>query len=122
MNSIDVLSMGPGDLALTAPMALQLLKEAETVYCADRFAFLVPFVLLMAGWRFTATLGESDGEPLRNRLLQLGIMLAAAGGICFGIMAFPNLNILVKSILGMGLALLFYCIVIIPEIKMLKRF
>ena len=42
MNSIDVLSMGPGDLALTAPMALQLLKEAETVYCADRFAFLVP--------------------------------------------------------------------------------
>ncbi|MBQ5339439.1 MAG: YfhO family protein [Oscillospiraceae bacterium] len=47
-----------------------------------RFAFLVPFVLLMAGWRFTATLGESDGEPLRNRLLQLGIMLAAAGGIC----------------------------------------
>ena len=47
---------------------------------------------------------------------------AIAGGICFGIMSIPNGNILVKSILGMCLAMLFYCIVIIPEIRLLKRF
>lgn len=47
-----------------------------------RFAFLVPFVLLMAGWRFTATLDEADAEPLRSRILQLLLMLAVSIGIC----------------------------------------
>ena len=47
-----------------------------------RFAFLVPFVLLMAGWRFTSTLPETDGLPLRRRLLQLCAMLAVTGGLC----------------------------------------
>ena len=47
---------------------------------------------------------------------------AAAGGICFGLMSIPNGNILVKSMLGMCFALLFYCIIIIPELKLLKRF
>ena len=47
-----------------------------------RFAFLVPFVLLTAGWRFTATLSEAESEPLRHRLLQLILMLAAGAGIC----------------------------------------
>ena len=41
MNSIDVISMGPGGLSLAAPLALKRLEEAEAVYCADRFLPLV---------------------------------------------------------------------------------
>ena len=59
---------------------------------------------------------------LRGTLLRCVPGAAAAGGICFVLMSIPNGNILVKSMLGMCLALLFYCIVIIPELKLLKRF
>lgn len=47
-----------------------------------RFAFLVPFVLLMAGWRFTETLDEADNIPLWKRLMQLGGMAVVTAGIC----------------------------------------
>ena len=47
---------------------------------------------------------------------------AAAGGICFAVMSIPNVNILVKSILGMCIALLLYCVAITPELKLLKKF
>ena len=45
---------------------------------------------------------------------------AFAGGICFVLMTF--LNILVKSVLGMGTAIVLYFIAIIPELKLLKKF
>lgn len=47
---------------------------------------------------------------------------AAAGGICFAVMSIPNINILVKSILGMCSALILYCAVINPELKLLRKF
>ncbi len=59
---------------------------------------------------------------LRSTLLRTVPGAAAAGGICFAVMTFLNLNILVKSILGMAAAAVFYAAVIIPELKLLKRF
>ena len=59
---------------------------------------------------------------MRKTLLRAIPSAAAAGGICFAVMSIPNINILVKSILGMCAALFFYCITIIPEIKLLKDF
>ena len=59
---------------------------------------------------------------LRGTLLRCIPGAAAAGVICFGLMSIPNGNILVKSMLGMCFALLFYCIIISPELKLLKRF
>lgn len=59
---------------------------------------------------------------LRGTLLRCVPGACAAGGICFGLMSIPNGNILVKSMLGMCLALLFYSAVIIPELKLLKQF
>lgn len=47
-----------------------------------RFAFLVPFVLLTAGWRFTSVLPERERIPLPRRMLQMLLMLAAGTGIC----------------------------------------
>ena len=47
-----------------------------------RFAFLIPFVLLMAGWRFTDTMEQVDSLPLWKRLLQLGCMAAVGAGLC----------------------------------------
>lgn len=45
-----------------------------------------------------------------------------AGGICFGVMSIPNADILVKSIAGMFISAIVYCMIIIPEIKLLKNF
>lgn len=104
--------------------------DAPGLSLTDSIAFTVQaaFMLLVLSHpqRFSGLPGTANllaaPADIRPTLLRTVPGAAAAGGICFGIMAFPNLNILVKSILGMGLALLFYCIVIIPEIKMLKRF
>lgn len=67
---------------------------------------------------------ELLSAPVRigKTLLRSLIGAAAAGGICFAVMTFLNLNILVKSILGMIAALAFYVVIIIPELKLLKRF
>ena len=59
---------------------------------------------------------------LAGTLLRSAFAAVCAGGICFAVIHFLNLNILVKSILGMILALSFYIIPILPEIKLLKRF
>ena len=42
MNWIDVISAGPGNASLLTPQAFRALEEAETVFCADRYAGLVP--------------------------------------------------------------------------------
>ena len=42
MNSINVLSMGPGAEDLTVPRVKSALCDAEVVYCADRYLTLVP--------------------------------------------------------------------------------
>ena len=59
---------------------------------------------------------------LAGTLMRSAFAAVCAGGICFAVINFLNLNILVKSILGMILALSFYIIPILPEIKLLKRF
>lgn len=63
----------------------------------------------------------SASPNLRNTFLRCFPGSILAGGICFGFMSIPNINILVKSFLGMFFALIIYCLLIIPEIKLLKR-
>lgn len=73
-----------------------------------RFAFLVPFVLLMAGWRFTGTLSEADPLPKKPRMVQLGVMLAVTLGIC-GLAAFYDTTdiVLVSVVFAAGYSLLY---------------
>ncbi len=59
---------------------------------------------------------------LQSTFFRSIIGAAAAGGICFAVMTFLNLNILVKSILGMIVSMTVYAAVIIPELRLLKRF
>ena len=59
---------------------------------------------------------------LRSTLMLSAIGAAMAGGICFAVMTCLNLNILVKSILGMIVSAVMYAAVIVPELKLLKKF
>ena len=59
---------------------------------------------------------------MKQTIIHSVLGAAAAGGICFAAMSCLNLNILVKSILGMVVSLFVYLAAIIPEIKLLKRF
>lgn len=96
----------------------------------DSIAFTVQAVLLLL---ILAKPGAFQklffGKPflraevdLRGTLIRSVTGAAAAGSICFAVMSIPNGNILVKSIVGICIAFIFYCVMIIPEIKLLKRF
>ena len=75
------------------------------------------FLQLLKGKTFLSAVTD-----LRKTLLRSIPGAAAAGGICFAVMSIPNINNLVKSILGMTAALFFYGFIILPEIKLLRRF
>ena len=96
----------------------------------DSIAFTVQAVMLLIilahPQRYSRLFSEkpffSASPNLPGTLLRCIPGALIAGGICFGIMSVPNGNLLVKSMLGICFALLFYGIVIIPELKLLKRF
>ncbi len=94
-------------LAFTAQPAMMLIVLGRP----DRFRKLI------SGKEFLPA--PVDLSPTFLRAI---IGAAVAGGICFAVMTFLNLNILVKSILGMMVSALFYAAVILPELKLLKRF
>ena len=73
-----------------------------------RFAFLVPFVLLMAGWRFTETLDDAETVPLRKRFLQLGCMAAVTAGICVCGAVTEATDIILLDVLFVVLYILLY--------------
>lgn len=104
--------------------------DAPGLSLTDSLAFSVQAVLmliLLAAPHLCPHL--FSGKPflpapidLRKTLLRSVPGAMAAGGICFAVMNIPNINNLVKSIMGMILAMLFYCAIIFPELKLLKRF
>ena len=104
--------------------------DAPGLSLTDSIAFTVQAVLMLLiladPQRHARLLSGKEilSAPVRLRttLLRTVPGAAAAGGICFAVMTFLNLNILVKSILGMMLSAAFYAAVIIPELKLLKRF
>ena len=104
--------------------------DAPGLSLTDSIAFTVQAVLMLIilahPKKFSRFLsGEnflSSAPDLRNTLLRSIPGAAAAGGICFAVMNFLIMNNLVKSIVGMVAALAFYCIIILPEIKLLRRF
>lgn len=73
-----------------------------------RFAFLVPFVLLMAGWRFTETIDETDTVSLKKRLLQLVGMTAVGAALCVCGVVTDTSDIIFVSVLFMVLYILLY--------------
>ena len=115
---------------ITAGFLLFRTLDAPGLSLTDSIAFTVQALMMLiilahpAGFR---CLIKGKGF-LRAETNLTGTLLRSvpggicAGGICFAVMSIPNGNILVKSILGMCTALLFYCIAIIPELKLLKKF
>ncbi len=102
----------PG-LSLTDSLAftVQPLMMLMILGHPDRFSKLLPGKKIL-----------SAPVDMRNTFLRSIIGAAAAGGICFAVMTFLNINILVKSILGMIVSMFVYFAAIIPELKLLKRF
>ncbi|MBQ6510176.1 MAG: hypothetical protein IJI07_11935 [Flexilinea sp.] len=104
--------------------------DAPGLSLTDSIAFTVQAILMLLVLadpkRYARLLSGKEILPapanLRSTLLRTAPGAAAAGGICFAVMTFLNLNILVKSILGMILGTALYAAVIIPELKLLKRF
>jgi len=72
---------------------------------------------LISGKRFL-----SAAPNVRSTLFRSLPAAALSGVICFFIMSIPNINILVKSFVGMFAAFIIYCIAIIPELKLIKHF
>jgi len=61
---------------------------------------------------------------LGNTILRSGIGALVSGLVCYVLMGshFGNLNILVKSLIGMALAIITYIPFILPELKILRHF
>ena len=104
--------------------------DAPGLSLTDSIAFTTQAVLLLAilghPGHFRRLFSGKDllSAPisLKGTLLRALPAAAAAAGICFAVMTFLNINILVKSILGMILSAAVYLAAVIPEIKLLKRF
>lgn len=104
--------------------------DAPGLSLTDSLAFTAQAVMMLlilarpkpAGKLLSGRPFLSAPADVRGTLLRAVPGAAASGGICFAVMNCFNLNILVKSILGMAAALIFYLICILPEIRLLKRF
>lgn len=63
-----------------------------------RFAFLVPLVMLVMGYRFTATLAEDDALPRRKKLLMLLPMLGGAAAVCLLAAHYQTTDVVLVSV------------------------
>ncbi len=64
-----------------------------------RFAFLVPLVMLVMGYRFTVTLAEDDALPRIKKLLMLLPMSVGAAAVCLFAALYHTTDVILVSVI-----------------------